>query len=449
MRIMPALLILFIAFPAHARDKVLDIEQVTSPGGIKAWLVEDHSVPVIAMQFGFRGVGGALDPVDKQGLSRMLSNTLDEGAGELDSQTFQKELRDLSIGLSFGSDRDDFSGSLKTLSQNKKRAFELTALALTKPRFDEEPVKRMREANQSRIRSSLTDPDWMTARIMNDRAFEGHVYSQNSGGSLSSLEKISPEDLRAFHKNNIGKNNLVVAVSGDMTKEELATTLDNIFGDLPDVKPPAQAPDIALQNAGKVFVFKQDIPQTIVEMMQPGIDRHHPDYQLAQVMNFVLGSSGFGSRLTEEIREKRGLTYGIYSYFIDMKHFDGLQVSTSTETKNTAEMISLVKVEWEKMKNEPISEQELQDAKSYLIGSLPLGLTSTDDIAGLLLSLQMDEMPVDYLEQREDKIKNATAADVQRVAKELLDSNKMITVLTGNPENIAGSVPIEKLPNVE
>ena len=205
MRIMPALLILFIAFPAHARDKVLDIEQVTSPGGIKAWLVEDHSVPVIAMQFGFRGVGGALDPVDKQGLSRMLSNTLDEGAGELDSQTFQKELRDLSIGLSFGSDRDDFSGSLKTLSQNKKRAFELTALALTKPRFDEEPVKRMREANQSRIRSSLTDPDWMTARIMNDRAFEGHVYSQNSGGSLSSLEKISPEDLRAFHKNNIGK----------------------------------------------------------------------------------------------------------------------------------------------------------------------------------------------------------------------------------------------------
>lgn len=449
MRIIPALLILFIAFPAYARDKVLDIQQVTSPGGIKAWLMEDHSVPVIAMQFGFRGVGGALDPADKQGLSRMLSNTLDEGAGELDSQAFQKELRDLSIALSFGSDRDDFSGSLKTLSQNKKRAFGLTALALTKPRFDEEPVKRMREANQSRIRSSLTDPEWIAARIMNDRAFEGHVYSQNSGGSLSSLEKIGPEDLRAFHKNNIGKNNLVVAVSGDMTKEELAATLDKIFGGLPDVKPPVQAPDIALQNAGKVFVFKKDIPQTIVEMLQPGIDRHHPDYQLAQVMNFVLGSSGFGSRLTEEIREKRGLTYGIYSYFIDMRHFDGLQVSTSTETKNTAEMISLVKVEWEKMKNEPIREQELLDAKSYLIGSLPLSLTSTDDIAGLLLSLQMDDMPVDYLEQREDKIKSATTTDVQRVAKELLDSSKMITVLTGNPENIPGAVPVEKLPNVE
>ncbi|MCE7887284.1 MAG: insulinase family protein [Alphaproteobacteria bacterium PRO2] len=449
MRVIPALLILFIAFPAHARDKVLDIQQVTSPGGIKAWLVEDHSVPVIAMQFGFRGAGGALDPADKQGLSRMLSNTMDEGAGELDSQAFQKELRDLSIALSFGSDRDDFSGSLKTLTQNKKRAFELTALALTKPRFDEEPVQRMREANKSRIRSSLTDPDWITARIMNDRAFEGHVYAQNSGGSLSSLERIGPEDLRAFHKNNIGKNNLVVAVAGDMTKEELAATLDQVFGGLPTITPPAPAADLTLQNTGKIFVFKKEIPQTIVEMMQPGIDRHHPDYQLAQVMNFVLGSSGFGSRLTQEIREKRGLTYGIYSYFIDMKHFDGLQVSTSTETKNTAEMISLVKVEWEKMKNEPISEQELQDAKSYLIGSLPLSLTSTGDIAGLLLSLQMDDMPVDYLEQRENRIKNATAADVQRVARELLDSSKMITVLTGIPENIPGAVPIEKLPNVE
>lgn len=449
MRIILALLILFTALPAHARDKLLDIQEVTSPGGIKAWFVEDHSVPVIAMEFGFRGAGGALDPADKQGLSRMLSNTLDEGAGELDSQAFQKELRDLSISLGFGSDRDDFSGSLKTLTQNKKRAFELAALALTKPRFDEDPVRRMREANQSRVRSSLTDPDWLTARIMNDRAFEGHVYAQNSGGSLSSLEKIGAEDLRAFHKANIGKNNLVVAVAGDMTKEELATTLDQVFGGLPTITPPASAADLTLQNAGKVFSFKQEIPQTIVEMMQPGIDRHHPDYQLAQVMNFILGSSGFGSRLTEEIREKRGLTYGIYSYFLDMKHFDGLQVSTSTENKNTAEIISLVKTEWEKMKTEPVTEQELADAKSYLIGSLPLSLSSTNDIAGLLLSLQMDDMPIDYLEQREAKIKGATAADVQRVAKTLLDSGKMITVLTGNPENIPGVIPIVKVPNVD
>lgn len=449
MRIALALLIVFVAGPAYARDKVLDIQEVVSPGGIKAWLVEDHSVPVIAMKFGFKGAGAVLDPADKQGLSRMLSNTMDEGAGELDSQTFQKELRDLSIGLSFGSDRDDFSGSLKTLTQKKKRAFELTALALTKPRFDEEPVARMRESNKSRIRSSITDPEWIAARILNDEAFKGHVYAQNSGGSLTSLDKIGPADLKAFHNNYIGKNNLTVAVAGDITKEELAATLDQVFGGLPVVNPPSAIPATGLQNEGKIFVYKKEIPQTIIEMMQPGIDRLQPDYQTAQVMNFVLGSSGFGSRLTEEIREKRGLTYGIYSSFLDMTYFDGLTVSTSTENKNTAEMLSLVKAEWEKMKTAPITAEELADAKSYLIGSLPLGLTSTDDIAGLMLSLQIDGLPRDYLEQREEKIKNTTPADVQRVAGELLDPGKMITVLTGNPENITGAVAIENLPNVE
>ena len=450
MRIIPALLILFFALPARAGEKVLDIQEVTSPGGIKAWLVEDHSVPVIAMEFGFRGAGAVQDPPDKQGLSRILSNTLDEGAGKLDSQAFQKELRDLSISLGFSSDRDDFSGSLKTLTQNKKRAFELTAMALTKPRFDEEAVIRMRAANQSRIRSSLTDPEWIAARILNDMAFVGHPYAQNSGGTLSSLEKIGPEELKEFHKKNIGKNNLVVAVAGDMTKEELTTALDNIFGGLPEIVLPTPATDMSLQNTGKVFLFKKDIPQTIVEILQPGIDRHDPDYQTAQVMNFVLGSSGFGSRLTREIREKRGLTYGIYSSFLDMQHFDGLEISSSTENKNTAELLSLIHVEWDKMKDTLVSEKELEDAKSYLIGSLPLSLTSTDDIAGLLLSLEIDNMPIDYLEQREEKIKNTTISDVQRVAKKLLDTGKMVTVLSGNPAPLPQeSVLIEKIPNVE
>jgi zinc protease len=449
MRYALAIAVMFVATPAFAKDKILDIQEVTSPGGIKAWLVEDHSVPVIAMEFGFRGAGAQNDPVDKQGLAQMLSNTLDEGAGPLDSQAFQKELRDLSIGLGFSSGRDNFAGSLKTLTANKQRAFELTALALTQPRFDEEPVGRMRDANKSRVRSSLTDPDWLNARVLNDKAFEGHVYAQNSGGTLTTLDNIKPGDLRAFHKASIGKNNLMVAVAGDMTKEELATTLDKVFGGLPTITPPTEAPPVELKNTGKIFVHKKDIPQTVVEMMQPGIDRHDPDYQIAQIMNFVLGSSGFGSRLTKEIREDRGLTYGIYSYFIDLKHFNGLQVSTSTENKNVAEVIQLTQAEWDKMKAQPISETELKDAKAYLIGSLPLGLTSTDDIAGLLLSLQIDDMPIDYLDQREEKIRNATAADVQRVAKELLDTTKIITVLTGNPEGLQNSVLVEKIPNVE
>ncbi|MGB4057004.1 MAG: pitrilysin family protein [Alphaproteobacteria bacterium] len=436
--------------PALAADKLLNIQEVTSAKGIKAWLVEDHSVPVIAMEFGFRGAGSKLEPVEKQGLARMLSNTMDEGAGDLDSQSFQKELKDLSIGLSFSAGRDDFTGSLKTTTENKTRAFDLLMLALSKPRFDEEPVGRMRAANQSRIRSSLSDPDWIAARIMNDAAFHGHAYAQNSGGTLTSLDKITPADLREAHGKTIGKNNVVVAVAGDMTKDELSAALDTIFGALPEIPLPPEPENIALQNQGKIFVFKKDIPQAIIETTQPGISRNDPNYHAAQMMNFIYGSSGFGSRLTSEIREKRGLTYGIYSGFTSMHHFDGLQVSTATENKNAGEIISLVNAEQEKMKSAPVTEQEIRDAKSYLIGSLPLGLTTTGDIAGLLLSLQLDALPIDYLERREDAIEKTTAADIQKLAQKLLNPTKTVTVIIGNPEKIdKTAIIVEKLPNAE
>jgi zinc protease len=450
MRIMLISLCFFIfaATSAFARDKLLEIQEVTSPGGIKAWLVQDTSVPVIAVEFSFKGTGAVNDPPDKQGLSRLASNTMDEGAGPLDSQAFQKELRDQVISLSFNSSRDNFGGSVKTLTKNKDRAFELLRLALNEPRFDEEPVGRMREANQSRIRSSLTDPEWMAARILNDVAFAGHPYSQNSGGTLSSLTKITPDDLRIFSK-TLSKDKLYIAVTGDITAEALGPALDAVFGALPSTAPRPEIGPASLQNQGKIFVYKKDIPQTVIEMIEPGIDRKDPDYHIAQVMNFILGSSGFGSRLTMEIREKRGLTYGIYSYFSDMDKFDSLSVTSSTKSESAKELLDLVGVEWKKMTAEPVSEKELSDAKSYLIGSLPLSLTSTDAIAGLLLSLQVDGMPVDYLDQRETAIRSTTAVDIQRVAQRLLDPAAFVTVLVGQPAGIQNAVTVESLPNVE
>ena len=435
-----------VGAPAH--KKVLNITEVTSPGGLKAWLVEDHTIPVIALKYSFKDTGSAYDPADKQGLARMVSNTMDEGAGELESQAFQKELQDLVIDLHFNAGRDYFGGEVKTLTQHKDRAFELLQLALTKPRFDAEPVERMRKSNESRIRSSISDPEWIAARIQNDVVFAGHAYAQNSGGTLTSLATITADDLRGFTK-KLARNRLVIAAAGDISPQELAALLDQVFGALPAASEITPIGDLTLQNPGATYLFKQDIPQTIVEMMQPGIDQHDPDFQTAQVMNFILGSSGFGSRLTKEIREVRGLTYGIYSYLIDLEHSNALSVSTSTKTANVKEIIDLTKAEWEKMKTQPVSAEELKNAKSYLIGSLPLSLTSTDQIASLVHSLQLDGQKIDYLEQREDKIRKTTAEDVARVAKRLLEADKFTTVLVGQPEGLENVKIIDKLPNVE
>lgn len=442
-----ALLIIF-AVPAQAKDSVLDIQEVRSKSGITAWLVEDSSIPVIAIEFAFKGAGSAQDGAEKQGFVRMLSNTLDEGAGDLDAQAFQKELQDLSMSLEFSSSRDALSGSFKTLSKNKARAFELLNLALTAPRFDEEAVVRMKKANQSRVRSSLSDPDWIAARIMNDVAFAGHPYALNSGGTLSTLEAISAEDLRAFHTAHLGHNNVVIGVAGDITAEELAQVLEQVFGDLPkvDIAPIA---DLDLQNQGSLTLYEKQIPQTILQILQPGINIQHPDYHIAQVMSFVLGSSGFGSRLTEEIREKRGLTYGIYSTFFGLDHIDTIRIGTSTKNENVGEMMDLIRAEFQKLIDAPIHEEELADAKSYLIGSFPLSLTSTNRIAGMLASLQQDGLPIDYLDQRAAAIEATSIQDVQRVARALLSPDHFVTIMVGQPVGEFDATIRKDLPNAE
>lgn len=439
-----------LSFSVQAKEpqsKFLDIQIVTSQNNITAWLVEDHSIPVIAMTFSFRGAGAKNNPPEKQGLARLASNTMDEGAGEIKSQEFQKTLRDKSISLSFSAGRDNFGGNLKTLSANKQIAFDLLKLALTKPRFDQEPVDRMRESNKSRVKSSISNPRWLAARIQNDRIFENHPYALNSGGTLSSLDRITPDDLRTFHK-TLGKNQLVIGVAGDIKADELKAVLDDIFGGMPDVKTkqPTKSP---VQNAGQTYLYEQDIPQSVIEMSQMGINRKDKDYYPAHIMNFILGESGFGSRLMEEIREKRGLTYGIYSYFRQYDETDILHVSTSTVNESVPEMISLIHAEWDKIKAAPVTEEEINDAKSYLIGSLPLSLTSTSSIAAVLLSLQLDDLPIDYLDMRAVKIQAVSIDDIQAVAQRLLDKDSMTTVIVGSPQGIGNAQKITDLPNVE
>lgn len=442
------LMVLAFASNAHARDTVLNIQEVKSPSGITAWLVEDHSVPVISVQFSFKGAGAKNDPANKQGLTRLASNTMDEGAGDIRSQDFQKQLRDHSISLFFNASRDNFGGSLKTLTRHKDKAFDLLRLALNEPRFDDAPVQRMRESNQSRLRRSMSQPNWLAARLMNDRAFEGHPYALNSGGTIATLNSITREDLARFTLQRLAQDNLRIAVAGDITADDLSRVLDEIFSTLPKTSELKRTPPLTLQNQGSVYFYAKDIPQSFIEIMQPAIGRKHANYQYAQIMNFVLGSSGFGSRLTEEIREKRGLTYGIYSSLTEMDAFAGLSTSTSTQGENTAEMLQLIHAEWNTMKD-GITEEELQSAKSYLVGALPLSLTSTDQIAKTALSIYLDDLPRNYLAMRNNIIEQATLEDIQNVAENLLNPDQFVTVIVGRAPEGVDVITVEDIPNVE
>ncbi len=444
-----ALLTILFCLSSPAQAEILNIKEVKSAGGITAWLVEDHTIPVLSLRFSFRESGSSSDPADKQGLSRMLSNTMDEGAGDLDSKAFQGLLNDLSISLSFSASRDDFGGSLKTLTKNRTKAFELLSLALTKPRFDAEAVERMRQANLSRIRTDMNDPDWMVARLLNATLFKGHPYELNSGGTLTSLKKINGDDLRQKLKSALTRDHLVVAVAGDISEAELAIALDEIFGSLPAQSEKSPIADVQLPEKGGIVLYPKEIPQTVIQMALPGIKWKDPDYSAAEVMNFVFGGAGFGSRLMTIIREQRGLTYGIYSGLSEMDHAEIFSISSSTRNETVKELIDLTRAEMDTFLKGPVTAQELHNAKTYLIGSVPLNLTSTDEISAYMLAFQMEGLPRNYLDLREKSLRAVTADDVARVSKRLLDPQKMTIMMVGKPSNLTPTSTVTSLPNVE
>lgn len=448
-------LALILLFPLHtqaAEKPFLPTHEVTTPAGLTFWFIEDHTQPIMALSFGFQGAGSVNDTTETQGLTRLLSNTLDEGAGPYDSRTFQEQLENNAIDLSFGASRDHFFGSLKTLTETRDTAVNLLTLALNQPRFDAEPIGRMIEANLTRIRSSQPDPDWLAARLMNDKAFGTHPYALNSGGTLSTLPKITPETLRQFKDNFLTRDRLKIGLVGDITQEQAMTMIDQIFAKLPAPPPHRRFVPIGkapLQNTGKTFVFDRAIPQTVMMMMGPAPGRDDPDHAAFTVLNNILGGSGFGSRLMEQIRERAGLTYGIYSSYSTMDHISTFNIQTSTQNDKTAQLIDMARAEVSQIKTAPVPAKELEDARAFLLGSMPMALTSTEAVAGLFLEQQLDNRKIDGIDLFRQQLRDVTAKDLARVAQKWLDPKGFITVLIGHPTNIENAETVQTINNIE
>ncbi len=419
------------ALPAQA----LEIRKVVSPGGIEAWLVEDHKVPVIALSFSFAG-GAAADPAGKEGLANLTADLLDEGAGDLDSQAYAKKLQDDAISVSFQAGSDDFQCGLRTLSEHQDAAFELMAQALTHPRFDTEAVERVRAAVISDIRQGEADPTKVARNAFYARIFPGHPYGRDDSGSVDSVSKLTADDFRAYVAGAFSRDHLLVTATGDITPEKLAPALDRLFGALPATGSVTPAAEVSPQHLGETLVVRRPMTQSILMLGEPGVKRADPDWFPAYVMNYVLGGGGFSSRLTEEVREKRGLTYGVYSYLYPYDHAALIVVGGSTKNAKAGEALALIKAEWARMAEGGITEKELADAKTYLTGSFPLQLSSSAAIARLVLQVRHDNLGIDYLNRRNGLIEAVTLEDVKRVAKRLLDPAKFATVVVGQPEGV-------------
>jgi zinc protease len=419
---------------AASRARATQIERVVSPGGIEAWVVHQPS-PLIAVDFAFAGSGAVQDPADKAGIANLAASLWDDGAGELDAKAFHSRLESKSIGLSFSTGRDNVRGSLRTLAVNRDEAFEYLRLALTAPRFDPDAVERERTQLLSRLRRSSTSPNEIASRTWWQAAFPGHPYGRPVAGTPDSVERISIDDLRSYTQRALARRNLKLAIVGDITPAAAGSLIDRTFGALPaepDLKP---VPDATMQGLGRRIVVPLDVPQAVVTFGTRGIARSDPDFMAAYVVNHILGNGSSNSRLYNQVREQRGLAYAVSDSLVWLDHTALLIGGTATRSAVTGEAIGIIEREMQRLSETGPLEEEVAQAKSYLEGSYALGLDTSAKVANQLVQIQLDKLGIDYIDRRASMIEAVSLADTKRVAKRLLDSGLLVTVV-GQPQGV-------------
>ena len=439
-RIAAAATLAFAPFAAAPALAATEVQQVTSPGGIEAWLVQEDSIPMVAVEVIFAG-GASRDPDDKLGVSQFLAAMLGEGAGERDSAAFSARADEIALRYGFDAGRDTFSVSARMLTENREESVKQLRLALTAPRFDDEPMERVRSRMISGIRSSKTDPSDVAGEAWRAAMFPDDPYGRPVSGTEATVAGITKADLEAARTRLLNRSRMAVGVVGDITAEELGPMLDALLGDLPDDKWNALPPADFAEKRG-VSVVPVDAPQSVAIFGHEGLLRDDPDFIPAYVMNYVLGGGGFSSRLTVEVRERRGLTYSVYSYLAPYDRAGLMLGGVASDNARIAEALDVIRAEWARMAEEGVTEEELEKAKRYLTGAYPLRFDSNSKIAGILAGLMIDGFTPDYIKERNGLIEAVTVADVKRVAARLLRPDRLRVVVAGRPEGVANDLPI-------
>ncbi|MEL7346314.1 MAG: pitrilysin family protein [Pseudomonadota bacterium] len=423
-----------LAGPAAAG---IEIAEETSPAGIVFWHVEEPSIPMVALEVRFEG-GAALDPAGLAGLSRMTVDMLDEGAGDLDATAFAAEADALSMRMGFSAGRDATSLSARFLTETLTPAAALLAQALAAPRFDADALDRVRARMLSSIASSETDPGTLARDAWYVSAFAGHPYAIPARGTAESVAAVTLEDLAAQVPRLMSRDRATVAVVGAIDAAAAGVLIDQVLAGLPETAPAdAVIPPVPpVAPPAGVEVIELDVPQATALFGHGGLERSDPDYIPAFVMNYVLGGGGFSSRLMTEVREKRGLAYGVYSYLSDLEGAPLYLGSVQTENARIAESLSVIRAEWARMAAEGVTDEELADAKRYLTGAFPLRFDTNAKIAGFMIRAQQAGLSRDYVDLRNGLIEAVTREDIARVAARLLDEEALSIVVVGTPEGL-------------
>jgi zinc protease len=423
--------LLALAVPASAE---MQIKEVISPGGITAWLVEDHNIPFTALEIQFRG-GTSLDAPEKRGAVNLMTALIEEGAGDLDSQGFAQARDALAAEFSFDAGADSVGVSARFLTENRDQAVDLLRQALVTPRFDQDAVDRVREQVLSILRSDEKDPEAIASRALYAMAFGDHPYASDGNGTLETVTALTRDDILAAHQGALARDRIYVAAAGDITAEELGPLLDRLLGDLPAAGTPLPTRAPWLLQPG-VTTIDFPTPQATVLFGHVGIPREDDDFFAAFILNEAFGGGRFTARLMSEVREKRGLTYGIGSYLVGFDQAEMYLGQFAASNDKVADAIAVIRAEWARIAEGGLTDQELADTKTYLTGSYPLRFDGNGPIASILVGMQMEGLPIDYAVTRNAKIEAVTMDDIRRVAARLYQPDALHFMVVGQPTGL-------------
>jgi zinc protease len=408
----------------------LPIQRVTS-NGLTAWLVEDHSVPVVSLSWSWPG-GAAFDAPGREGTAGLAAALLTEGAGDMPAAAFTDALRDAGIGLSFGAGRDDVDGGFRCLVDALPEAERLARLAMTAPRLDQAAIERLRARAIAGARQALETPRGQAGRAFWAAAYPTHTAGRPSGGTAESLAAISADDLRSVLGQQLRRDGLTIAAAGAIKPEALAALMDRLFAGLPAGAPATPATLPAFTSFG-LRVIGMDSPQSQAIFGHEGIGARDPQFETAQIVLRVLGGGGFSSRLTESVRVKRGLTYGI-GVGLDTGFGGGVLVgSVASDNGKIAEALAVTRDEWARMAADGPTDAEMAEAIAFLTGSLALQFTDSRRIANTLIAMQRNGRPIDWLDGRSDRLRAITRDDAARMARRLLKPEALSVTVAGRP----------------
>lgn len=428
---------IFLIFdlPAHA----IEIKKQTLPNGLTVLYAKRHNLPIVIVTLLIKA-SPLNEPDDKAGVAYLTAKMLTEGTKNRKSSEISEEIEFMGASLNTSTSSDYTTISLSVLKKDIEKGFEIFSDVLQNPLFPEEDIKRKKEIIKGSLIQKEEDPSFIASKTFIKEVFGSHPYGRLVNGSIETIDNINRDDIVKFYNEHYLPGNAILSVVGDLTSEELGALIERYMGQWKTRERGQKAEhrsQTGKEHKGRnVVIIDKDITQANIILGHRGIARDNPDYYAVSVMNYILGGGGFASRLMKVVRDDMGLTYSIHSSFSGNKEIGQFEVEVQTKNESAGTLIKEILRQIHKIKTEPVTDQELNDAKAYLTGSFPRRLETSKRIADFLAAVEFYNLGDDYIERYPDYINKVTKEDVLKVAKKYLDIENYILVIVGKKEKI-------------